>query len=159
VPDKVRQGLRSLFRRRNDLVKDFRRIKSQIKAQLLFEGIEIPEGMDTAKWTHRFRNWIKALEFENQTLLNSIQSRMKQYDFIDKQLRSVSNQLRAYCCKHYQKDYNLLRSLPGIAGNHTDAGERRSFGVSHIGARGNFKKENRNFGGVLIFRVYHIPTL
>ena len=116
VPDKLQQDLRSLFRRRIHLVKDFRRIKCHIKSQLLFEGVEIPEDMDTAKWTYRFRNWIKALEFENQTLQHSNNSRMRQYDFIDQELRTVSNQLRAYCRKHYNKDYNLLRSLPGIGG-------------------------------------------
>ncbi|MEM0932143.1 MAG: transposase [Bacteroidota bacterium] len=34
VPDKEREQLRSLFRRRNDLVKDYRRIKSYLKMQL-----------------------------------------------------------------------------------------------------------------------------
>ena len=43
VPDPYREALRSLFRRRNDLVKDFRRIKSYIKMQLLYFGIKIPE--------------------------------------------------------------------------------------------------------------------
>ena len=41
---------------------------------------------------------------------------MKQYDFIDEQVRTVSNQLRAYCRGNYKKDYNLLRSIPGIGG-------------------------------------------
>jgi len=36
VPGVCREELRSLFRRRNDLVKDFRRIKSYIKMQLLY---------------------------------------------------------------------------------------------------------------------------
>ena len=36
VPDKEREQLRSLFRRRNELVKDFRKVKSRLKAQLLF---------------------------------------------------------------------------------------------------------------------------
>ncbi len=42
VPDMEREELRSLFRRRNDLVKDFRRIKSYIKMQLLYFGIKEP---------------------------------------------------------------------------------------------------------------------
>jgi transposase len=42
VPDKCREQLRSLFRRRNDLVKDMRQIKSYIKMQLLYYGIHVP---------------------------------------------------------------------------------------------------------------------
>ncbi|WP_411031829.1 IS110 family transposase [Spongiimicrobium sp. 3-5] len=36
VPEREREQLRSLFRRRNDLVKDFRRVRSYIKMQLLY---------------------------------------------------------------------------------------------------------------------------
>ena len=43
VPDRKREELRSLFRRRNDLVKDFRRVKSYIKMQLLYFGIKEPD--------------------------------------------------------------------------------------------------------------------
>ncbi|MCK0132678.1 IS110 family transposase, partial [Flavobacteriaceae bacterium F08102] len=32
------------------------------------------------------------------------------------EIRDVSNKLRAYCRKHYKKDYYLLKSIPGIGG-------------------------------------------
>jgi len=35
IPDKQREELRSLFRRRNDLVKDFRRVKNTQRRRLL----------------------------------------------------------------------------------------------------------------------------
>jgi len=47
VPEVDREGLRSLFRIRNDLVKDFRRIKSYIKMQLLYFGIKEPVSIMT----------------------------------------------------------------------------------------------------------------
>ena len=46
----------------------------------------------------------------------SLDSRMRMFGFIDEDLGLVSNQLRAYCCKHFKKDYYLLRSVPGIGG-------------------------------------------
>ncbi|MDV7141046.1 IS110 family transposase, partial [Maribacter sp. TH_r10] len=55
VPDVDREELRSLFRRRNDLVKDFRRIKSYIKMQLLYFGIKEPEEFDNDHWSHKYR--------------------------------------------------------------------------------------------------------
>ncbi|MGB5394876.1 MAG: IS110 family transposase, partial [Lutimonas sp.] len=116
VPDKQREELRSLFRRRNDLVKDLRRIKSYIKMQLLYYGVKIPEEFDNDHWSHNFRNWLDALLFEFPTAKASLESRMRFFRFVDKDLRVVSNQLRAYCRKHYKKDYYLLKSVPGIGG-------------------------------------------
>ena len=75
VPDKEREQLRSLFRRRNELVKDFRKVKSRLKAQLLFFGIKIPEEHDNPNWTHSFRNWIRAIKFEYN--IGCVESRFK----------------------------------------------------------------------------------
>lgn len=116
IPDKKREQLRSLFRRRNDLVKDYRRIKSLIKMQLLYYGIQVPEVFDNDHWSHKFRQWLDKLNFEHLTGKATLESRMRNFRFIDQELRMVSNQLRAYCRKHYKKDYYLLRSVPGIGG-------------------------------------------
>ena len=48
VPDTKREALRCLFRRRVELVKDFRRIKSTIIMQLLFLGSKSQKNMITA---------------------------------------------------------------------------------------------------------------
>src|SRR5690606_17400233 len=58
VPDIEREELRSLFRRRNDLVKDLRRIKSLIKMQLLYYGVKVPPEFDNDHWSHEFRHWV-----------------------------------------------------------------------------------------------------
>jgi transposase len=116
VPDIEREQLRSLFRRRNDLVKDFRRVKSYIKMQLLYFGIHIPEEFDNDHWSHKFRNWVDAIVFKYPTARETLDSRMRYFRFIDQELRDVSTKLRAYCRKHYKKDYYLLRSIPGIGG-------------------------------------------
>ena len=116
IPDKHREELRSLFRRRNDLVKDFRRVKSYIKMQLLYYGIEVPEQFDNDHWSHDYRKWIDDLEFNYSVGKASLQSRMRFFRFVDQDLRDVSSQLRAYCRKNYKHDYYLLRSIPGIGG-------------------------------------------
>jgi transposase len=116
VPDPHREALRSLFRRRNDLVKDFRRVKSYIKMQLLYFGIKIPEQYDNDHWSHDFRNWVDKIVFEYPIAKESLDSRMRYFRFIDQEVRLVSNQLRAHCRKHFKKDYYLLKSIPGIGG-------------------------------------------
>ena len=114
VPDPKREQLRSLFRRRNDLVKDMRQIKSYIKMQLLYYGIKVPEGYDNDHWSHGFRNWLNSLEFEYETGKEVLESRMRSFKFIDQEFRDVSTQLRKWAKKHYKEDYMLLRSIPGI---------------------------------------------
>jgi transposase len=116
VPDLERDHLRCLFRRRNDLVKDLRQIKSKIKMQLLYLGIKIPAEFDNSNWTKSFRIWIDALSFENETVKAAMNSRKAHFDFIEASVREVSNELRKYCRQHYKKDYRLLRSVPGIGG-------------------------------------------
>lgn len=116
IPDVEREHLRCLFRRRNDLVKEFRKIKTKIKSQLLYLGVEVPEEFDNANWSKAFRSWISSQVFEYETVKFSIESRLLQYDFIDKNIREVSNELRKYCRKHFKTDYYLLRSVPGIGG-------------------------------------------
>lgn len=116
VPDIEREELRSLFRRRNDLVKDLRRIKSLIKMQLLYYGVKVPPEFDNDHWSHDFRHWVDSQEFVYGTARESLASKMRDFRFTDKELRDVSSKLRAYCRKHFKQDFYLLRSIPGIGG-------------------------------------------
>ena len=114
VPDKCREQLRSLFRRRNDLVKDMRQIKSYIKMQLLYYGMEIPPEHDNDHWSHDFRHWLDDLKFEYDTGTEVLRSRMRSFRFIDQEFRDVSTLLRKHTKTHFKQDYMLLRSIPGI---------------------------------------------
>src|SRR5690606_25562182 len=97
IPEVEREQLRSLFRRRNDLVKDLRRAKSFIKMQLLYLGVSIPEEFDNDHWSHSFRSWVDAVVVNHPTARETLDSRMRSFRFTDKELRDVSSKLRAYC--------------------------------------------------------------
>ena len=116
IPNVEREELRSLFRRRNDIVKDIRRNKSRIKMQLLYFGIKIPEEFSNDKWSHKFRDWVDAVRFAHPTAKSALEGRMRTFRFLDKEKREISTQLRAYCRKYHKEDYYLLRSIPGIGG-------------------------------------------
>jgi len=116
IPEKPREALRCLTRQRTALVRDYRRIKSRIKSLLLYHQIHIPPDLDTPKWPIKFLDWLKVLKFENQNTNFTLTSMINQYGFIDKEIKSVANTIRAYCKKYHKLDYNLLRSIPGIAG-------------------------------------------
>ena len=133
VPDPKREQLRDLFRRRNDLVKDMRQIKSYIKMQLLYYGIAVPEEFDNDHWSHGFRDWLDGLCFDYVTGKEALESRMRSFRFIDKEFRDVSTQLRKYTKAYYKRDYMLLRSIPGIgpivaSGILSELGDLRRFG-------------------------------
>lgn len=114
VPDRCREQLRSLFRRRNDLVKDMRQTKSYIKMQLLYYGIQVPEQYDNDHWSHGFRDWLDGLEFAYESGKEVLRSRMRTFRFIDREFRDVSTLLRRHTKAHFKEDYMLLRSIPGI---------------------------------------------
>ena len=116
IPGLDRESLTSLTRQRTALVRDYRRIKTRIKSQLLYLQIEIPEGMDSPKWPLKFLDWLDQLNLGYLSSNQTLKSMISHYRFIDFELKSLSNQIRLYCKQNHKKDYNLLRSVPGIAG-------------------------------------------
>lgn len=84
--------------------------------QLLFFGVKVPAEFDNDHWSHAFRHWVDSQEFNYPTARETMASKMRTFRFIDKELRDISSQLRAYCRIHFKKDYYLLRSIPGIRG-------------------------------------------
>lgn len=116
VIDPEREQLRSLFRRRNDLVKDLRQIKSYIKMQLLYYGLEVPPRFDNDHWSHDFRNWLDGLDLGYKTGNEVVRSRMRSFRFVDGELRELSTCLRKSTKAYNKRDYMLLRSVPGIGG-------------------------------------------
>jgi len=58
VPAEEQEQLRSLFRRREHLVRHIRTIKNHIKSQLLYYGIKLPEQYDNPTWSHEMKKWV-----------------------------------------------------------------------------------------------------
>jgi transposase len=114
IPDLNREALRSLTRQRNALVRDFRRIKSRIKSFLLYLHINSDPKFETPKWPLSFITWLEELEFFCATNRQTMDSMVAQYQFINSEIKKVSIEIRKYCKTYHKKDYNLLRSIPGI---------------------------------------------
>ena len=62
------------------------------------------------------KTWIGNLQWMFSTGADSLQSRLKQLEFIWYEELDISSKLRAYCSKRYKKDYYLYKSVPGIGG-------------------------------------------
>jgi transposase len=116
IPEEEQEQLRSLFRRRIHLVSQLRTIKNHIKSQLLYYGIPIPPQYDNANWSVEMKHWIESITWKFSTCLTVTKSRLKQLNFLWSEMLQISNELRAYCRKHFRKDYYLYKSVPGIGG-------------------------------------------
>jgi len=116
IPGEEQEQLRSLFRRRNSLVRQLRTVKNHIKSQLLYYGIKVPEQFDNPNWSHQMKTWISNLSWEFTAGAETTKSRLRQLDFLWYEQLHVSNELRAYCRRHHKTDYYLLKSVPGIGG-------------------------------------------
>ena len=62
------------------------------------------------------KTWIGNLKWKYSSAAESMQSRLKQLEFVWYEELHISNELRSYCRKHYRKDYYLYKSVPGIGG-------------------------------------------
>ncbi len=116
IPGEEQEQLRSLFRRRIHLVRQVRTVKNHIKSQLLYYGIPIPHQYDNPNWSSEMKQWIEAISWKFTTCQTVTDSRLKQLNFLWSEMLHVSNELRAYCRKHFRKDYYLYKSVPGIGG-------------------------------------------
>ena len=63
IPSIERECLRNLTRRRTQLVRRGRKIKSQIKSLLLYHSLSIPEQYDNPNWSKAFINWLHQFEW------------------------------------------------------------------------------------------------
>jgi len=116
IPEEEQEQLRSLFRRRIHLARQLRTIKNHIKSQLLYYGIKLPEQFDNPNWSREMKTWLGTIKWKYSSAAESMRSRLKQLEFVWYEELHISNVLRAYCRKHYKKDYYLYKSVPGIGG-------------------------------------------
>jgi len=166
VPDIKQEQLRSLFRRRNDLVKDIRRSKSRIKSMLLYYGISLPAAYDNSYWSKAMIAWITNLEWSYETGSETMKSLLENYHYVESEMRRVSVRVRAYCRKHYRNDYYLLRSVPGVgpivaAAIISELGDIRRFNsrkfASYIGlVPGIYQSGEKSKMGGLTYRCHSL---
>jgi transposase len=114
VPTHEQEQFRSLFRRRNELVKSLRRVKCRIKSMLLYYGIALPAKYDTITWSREMIGWLRGQHWSHAPATAAMGSRLEELEFLKAQYLHVSRELRAYARKNYKEQYYLLRSIPGV---------------------------------------------
>jgi transposase len=116
IPSEDQDHLRSLVRQRNNIVKQLRQEKLQIKSMLLYLGKKVPAEYDNPNWSKNFLQWLEEIPWPNNTATFSMHSKLRILKVLHTEYLNVANQLRGYCRQHHKKDYYLLKSIPGIGG-------------------------------------------
>lgn len=116
IPTEPEEQLKSLLRQRNQVVKQLRKAKSQIKGLLLFHGIRVPEEFDNPNWSKDFTQWLQDIKWTYATGTACMNSKLRILSILKSEYLQTSNELRAWCRKQHKTDYYLLRSIPGIGG-------------------------------------------
>lgn len=115
IPGEQQEADRVFFRHRKRIWKDLTRCKNRIKGLLAFSGIDIPVQYDNANWSHNFINWLKTLDCMQQSRRMGLDYMVSQMEFLRKELLSISNAIRKMMREQrYNKNYYLLRTIPGI---------------------------------------------
>ncbi len=94
VPDEQQEQLRSLFRQRNNLTKDIRKLKGRIKSELLYYGIKLPLAYDNVNWPKEMLSWIDNIEWKYSSGQSSMQSKLRQLNFIRQEWLNINTELR-----------------------------------------------------------------
>lgn len=112
-PDTIQQSFRNLFRQRNQLMKQLRKIKCQIRSLLTFSGIILGEEIDNGIWSRKFKEALQNLSISgnNKLALNSL---LRRLHFFYDEFLVIEKQLRAYARAHHSDEYKRLLSIPGI---------------------------------------------
>lgn len=114
IPTEQEDLLKLLLRHRNILVRNLRRIKNQIKSQLLYMSISVPEEYDNANWSKAFIEWIRAIRWQSSEGALSMESKLIVLECLHKEFLHITNELAKYYRTHHKEDYYLLRSIPGF---------------------------------------------
>jgi transposase len=76
----------------------------------------VPEQYDNANWTHAFIDWMNNIPWSNACGASNLKYKLQSLAHIKKQYLDVGTELRAYAKKTYPREYQLLKSIPGIGG-------------------------------------------
>jgi transposase len=117
IPCLRQQNDRHLLRTYKQFIKDQTVLKNRIKCWLFFQGIAIPEELQSAEghWTQKFIFYLKALPVTDPTAKASLELLLKGLDNVRQQVLEATRQLRALANQEHMKgQVELLRSVPGI---------------------------------------------
>lgn len=114
IPSLASLGDRGLLRLRKTAVNDSTRIKNRIKSSLYFNGISIPEAINTPKWNNKLLKWLDELELDKVNK-QALDSQLSTLSHMRQTTLKLTNQIRMLSkTEKYKQEIYLLMTIPGI---------------------------------------------
>lgn len=115
VPDEVLQKERNLVRFRKKIVNDLNRSKNRLKSLLKFQGIVIPEQMDTPTWSRNFINWVKEKVSNDVLLQQTVELMLEEVEMQRQLLLKCERKIRKLMSSEkYAGKAKKLMTVPGV---------------------------------------------
>lgn len=117
VPSDPYRQLRHLVTTRQQYAEDAQRAKQRIKSLLLFENIQLPIEIESAKhWSRRYRRSLREIETKNETLRFKLDSHLDDLEHSCQKILKVHKQLQVFYRQNEEIDKQIkyLRSIPGF---------------------------------------------
>ena len=113
VPSEKERFHRQVIRRRRQIVRDRVRVQNRIKAELAYNGIELPA--PRGRWTQIYYENLCNIEFSNNWMQESYNRLLEQYDFLCRQVDKQTNLLKALAQSSFYRDrVAILCTIPGV---------------------------------------------
>lgn len=115
VPDEELQKERNLVRIRKRIIGDLNRSKNRVKSLLKFQGIIIPEQMDTPTWSRNFIKWVRQQLAGDALLEDTVELMLEQVEMQRQLLLKAERKIRKLMSseKYAQKSRRLM-TVPGV---------------------------------------------
>lgn len=116
IPSIHWEHARSLVRTRIKIVSNQTRCKNRIWQLLNFSGLSLPKGYEAGQyWSKHFIKELEAIDCTTEELQTALNLYIKDYQQTRSLLLEATRAIRKLCKRpDYQKEINLLRSIPGI---------------------------------------------
>ena len=109
------QELRSLFRLRENKVKDITRVNNRLKSFMFYYGIEIPESISKKEYiSKRVLDWLVNLELNSDPGTLAKQGLIEDLEYQRKQGSKVTKLLRQQIQISHTDAYKRLLTVPGL---------------------------------------------
>jgi transposase len=115
VPSRQDQEARSLVRQRHELVKKQTRCKNQIWALLRFYGYELPEELQTSRWSAAFLVQLQALPFATASGRQALDLLLLELSHLRALIAEATRAIRKLSGQgYYHERLALLLTVPGV---------------------------------------------
>jgi len=115
VPGEELQKDRNLMRFKKKLTGDLNRSKNRLKSLLKYQGIDIPEKLDTPNWSKNFMNWVEEQAQKDELLKDVLLLMLEEVKLLRQLLLKTEKKLRELSSSaKYDDEAKLLISTPGV---------------------------------------------